>query len=121
MGLVTVASVVAGFHIFRKTGPRASVTVTLRIAVSPPEQAGFVAAQASSARFKYEIGTNAGVKPILARQLTVKAVPNAALVEMQVGVQTKAQGRRYVESFLEKLQAQCGAEVQLGLTQQAVR
>jgi hypothetical protein len=112
---------VAGCLISKKTAPRASGSVTLRIAVPPPEQADFVAAQANSARFKFEIGTKAGVKPILAKQLTVKAVPNSALVEMRIGVQTKDQGQRYVESFVEQLQAQCGQEVQLTLTHQAVR
>ena len=121
VGVGVVATAVAGFLIFRKTGPRASVTVTLRIAVSPSEQVGFVAAQANSARFKYEMGTNAGVKPILANKLTVKAVPNSALVEMQVGVQTRSQGWRYVESFVKKLQAQCGRKVQLTLKHQAVQ
>ena len=97
------------------------VTVTLRIAVTPGEQVDFVTGQANSARFKYLVGKQSGVKPVLAQKLSLKPVPHSSLVEARLGVLTKDEGRRYVEVFLETLQTLCGNQVQLVLTEQSIR
>jgi len=93
----------------------------LRLAVTPPEQAGFVAAQAGSARFKYEIGKKAGLRPALAQKLTAVVKPHTGMVELQVAAETTDDGRRYVEAFVEILQAQCGSAAQLTVVQSSVR
>jgi hypothetical protein len=105
----------------KKPSVRPAVAVTLRVAVAPKEQAAFVAAHANSARFKYEIGTKAGVKPLLAQQLAAKAVPDTGLVEMRVGVQSKAEAECYADAFVETLQIQCGSAVELKLDQRLIR
>jgi hypothetical protein len=121
VALMVAAAAAAGFLIFRNPGPRGSVTVMLRLEVSPAAQAGFVAAQAESARFKYESGRKAGVKPVLAQKLQVKPLPNTAQVEMELRVENKEQGGRYADSFVEVLQAQCGDEARLKLVGRSVR
>src|SRR5512138_1817625 len=85
--LIGVTILVAG-----RARRQAPVTVTLHISVAPQAQAGFVAGQASSARFKYLAGKQAGVKPVLAQKLSVRTVPNSALLEAKVGVLTKDEG-----------------------------
>ncbi len=119
--VLALAGAAAAFFHFRKSGPHASVTVRLRLEVSPADQVSFVAAQANSARFKYESGKKAGVKPVLAQQLRVKPVPNTPVVEMELAVETKDQGDRYADSFVEILQAQCGADARLKVVGCAVR
>jgi hypothetical protein len=95
--------------------------VTLRIGVTPREQSDFVIAQGNSARFKYLVGRESGVKPVLAQKLSLKPVPNSPLVEARVGVLTKDEGRRYAEVFVEILQGLCGRQVQLALAEQSIR
>lgn len=120
--VLAVAGAVAAWVVLStKPGVRPSVTVTLRVTVTPQEQAGFVAANANSARFKYEIGTRAGVRPLLSQQLTAKAMPEPGLVEMRVGVQSKAEAQRYADSFVEILQAQCGSAVELKLDKRLIQ
>jgi len=80
-----------------------------------------VLGEARSPRFKYLVGKKSGVKPILAQRLALKIVPNTSLVEAQVGVQTKTDGQRYADAFLEVLQAECGKQAQLSLSSQSVR
>ena len=123
LAIVLVALAVAGaaLYFFRKPGPRAAVKVTLRLAVSPGDKTDWVVAQATSARFKYEMGKKAGVMPVLAQQLSVRAVLNTTLVEVQLGVQSGEQARLYADAFVETLQAQCGAEAQLALVDRSVR
>src|SRR5207249_5125171 len=77
--LVAVGALVGGVIVIGKTRSVRTVTVTLRIAVTPGEQADFVTRQANSARFKYLIGKKAGVKPVLAQKLLVKTAPNSSL------------------------------------------
>jgi hypothetical protein len=113
--LAVAAAAAAGFFLFRNSGPRGSVTVTLRLEVSPADQVGFVAAQANSARFKYESGKQAGVRPGLAQKLEVRTAPNTSVLEMRLGVQNREEGGRYADSFVRILQAQCGDGVQLKL------
>jgi hypothetical protein len=97
------------------------VTVTLRIAVTPGEQVGFVTGRANSAQFKYLVGKQSGVKPVLAQKLSLQPVPHSALVEARIGVQTEDEGRRYVEAFLPTLQDLCGRQAQLTLAAQSIR
>ncbi len=119
--LVVAGVLVGGVLVFNKARNRPAVIVTLRFAVSPAEQADFVAAQAKSARFKYLIGKRAGIKPVLAQKLSIKPVPNSSLVEAQIGVATRDEGRRYAEGFLETLQWLCGKQVRLTLAEQSIR
>jgi hypothetical protein len=119
--LVALAVAVAAFFYFKKPGPRAVVEVTLRLAVSPVARTEFVVAQANSARFKYEMGKQAGVKPVLAQKLAVQTVPNTAVVEVRLGVETREEARLYAEAFVETLRAQCGAETQISLINRSVR
>ncbi len=122
--IITVAAIVllaGGVLLVGKNRSRPPVTVTLRIAVNPGGQSGFVASQANSARFKYLMSKQSGVKPFLAQKLLVKPVPNSPFLEAQVGVQSKDEGRRYTEAFVTTLQALCGRQVQLALAEQSVR
>jgi hypothetical protein len=119
--LVVVGILVAGAYLVGKARSHPTVTVTLRIAVSPNGQVDFVAAQARSARFKYLIGKQAGVKPVLAQKLSIKPVPNSSLLEAQVAVLTRDEGRRYAEGFVETLQLVCGRQAQLTLAGQSIR
>ncbi|MBI5387512.1 MAG: hypothetical protein HZA90_22870 [Verrucomicrobia bacterium] len=112
---LAVMAAALGFIFFRDSGPRGSVSVTLRIAVTPTEQAGFVVKQANSARFKYEISQKAGLNPVLAQKLSARTFPNSSITEVKLGVETKDQAQRYAEAFVAVLQAQCGPEVQLSL------
>ena len=119
--LVLAAALVAGTLALRKTRSQAPVTVTLRIEVKPTEQLNFVLGRANSAQFKYLVGKQSGVKPVLAQRSAPRAVPNTSLIEAQVAVQTKDQGQRYAEAFLPTLQDLCGRQAQLTLIEQAVR
>jgi hypothetical protein len=100
---------------------RPPVTVTLRIAVTPAKQVGFVTGRANSAQFKYLVGKQSGVKPVLAQKLSLQAVPQSALVEARVGVLTEDEGRRYVEAFLPTLQDLCGGQAQVSIAAQSIR
>ena len=70
--------------------------------------------------FKYMIGKDSGVSPVLARKLEVKPVPNSSLLEVKVGVMTKDEGQRFAKAFVNALQMLCGKQVQLTLAEQAV-
>ena len=96
------------------------VTVTLRVAVSPAEQVAFVTGRANSAQFKYLVGKQSGVKPVLAQKLTLRPVPQTSFVEARISVLTREEGRRYVEAFVPTLQDVCGQEAQLALAAQSV-
>ena len=111
---------VGTMFIFKQRAQQA-VTVTLRIAVSPEAQVGFVTGRASSAQFKYLMGKQSGVKPALAQKLSLKPVPHSSLVEARIAVPTRDAGRRYVEVFVETLQDLCDGQAQLALAEQSVR
>ena len=119
--LFLIGLLVGGVLFFRRTGERPPVTVTVRIAVTPPEQSGFVAGEANSSRFKYLVGKQAGVRPVLAQRLSVKPVPNSALLEGQVGLSTKDEADRYVAGFIETLQLVCGGQAKVALAEHAIR
>jgi len=121
IALVAACALVGGalFILKHRSGP--PVTVTLRIAVTPGEQVGFVTGRANSAQFKYLVGKQSGVKPVLAQRLSLLPVPNSAVVEARIGVQTADEGRRYVEAFVPTLQDLCGQQARLSLAAQSVR
>jgi hypothetical protein len=121
IALVVVGALAGVAVVVGQKHSRPAVTVTLRIGVTPGERSGFVIAQANSARFKYLIGKQSGVKPVLAQKLSVKPVPHSSLVEARVGVLTKDEGRRYVEAFVPTLQDLCGQQAQLALAEQSIR
>ncbi|HWX19724.1 MAG TPA: hypothetical protein VN578_07440 [Candidatus Binatia bacterium] len=121
IALAVAGSLVGGAIIVGKARNHPAVTVTLRIAVTPSEQADFAAAQANSARFKYLAGKLAGIKPVVAQKLSAKPVPNSSLVEAQIGVLTRDEGRRYAEGFVETLQMLCGKQAQITLAEQSIR
>jgi hypothetical protein len=112
---------VGGVLFLRRTGERPPVIVTVRIAVTPPEQSGFVAGQANSSRFKYLIGKQAGVNPVFAQKFRATAVPNSALLEGQLGVSSKDEAERYVAGFIETLQLVCGSQAHVALAQKTIR
>ena len=121
IALVVVGALVGVALLVHKSRSGPSVTVTLRVAVSPGEQVDFVTGRGNSAQFKYLVGKQSGVKPVFAQKLTFKPVPHSSFVEARVGVLTKDEGRRYVEVFVPTLQDLCGGQVQLGLVEQAIR
>jgi hypothetical protein len=121
MTLVVVGILAAGFLVLNRTHTRPGVTVTLRVAVSPSEQVHFVTERGNSAQFKYLVGKQSGVKPVLAQKLSLKPVAHSSLVEARIGVLTKEEGRRYAEVFVETLQDLCGKQVQLALAEQSIR
>jgi hypothetical protein len=43
------------------------------------------------------------------------------LLEVQAGVETKAEGQRFVAAFLELLRAQCGGQAEVALVDQQLR
>jgi hypothetical protein len=121
IALVAAGALVGGalFVLKHRSGP--PVTVTLRIAVAPGEQVGFVTGRANSAQFKYLVGKQSGVKPVLAQKLLLQSVPNSAVVEARIRVLTADEGRRYVEAFVPTLQDLCGGQARLSLAAQSVR
>jgi hypothetical protein len=121
LALVLAAALAGGVMVILQQRSQPAVTVTLRIAVKPEAQADFVTARANSAQFKYLVGKQSGVKPALAQKLTLKAVPHSSLVEAQIHVPTKEEGRRYAEVFVPTLQELCGRQVQLTLARQIIR
>jgi hypothetical protein len=119
--LAILSALAGGTVVLLKQRSQPAVTVTLRIAVSPAEQVGFVAGRANSAQFKYLLGKQAGVKPALAQKLSLQPVPHSSLLEARIAVPTKDEGRRYVEVFVPTLQDLCGGQAQLALAEQSVR
>jgi hypothetical protein len=119
--LAVLSALAGGTVVLLKQRSQPAVTVTIRIAVSPAEQVGFVAGRANSAQFKYLLGKQAGVKPALAQKLSLQPVPHSSLLEARIAVPTKDEGRRYVEVFVPTLQDLCGGQAQLALAEQSVR
>ena len=120
IALAVICLIVGGVVLARRaSGP--PVSVTLRIAVTPTEQTKLVREYASGARFKYLIGKQADVKPVLAQKLVVKVAPNSSEIEAAIRVETKAQGERYADAFAETLQGACGGEARVSLVSRAIR
>jgi hypothetical protein len=118
---LVVAALVVGIVLATRRPSHPPVTVTLRIAVNPVERSAYVVGEANSAKFKYLMGKQSGVKPALAQKLSVKAVPNSSVLEARIAVLSKDEGQRYVAGFIDTLQGLCGNQVQLALAEQAVR
>ncbi len=121
IALVGAGALVCATLAVVKHHSRPPVTVTLRVAVSPAEQVDFVTGRANSAQFKYLVGKQSGLKPVLAQKLTLRPVPQTSFVEARISVLTQEEGRRYVEAFVPTLQGLCGQEAQLALAAQSVR
>jgi len=119
--LIVVGIIVGGLIIAVNKRAGSKITLTLRIQVNPVEQLDFVLRQASSARFKFLVGKESGVKPILAQKLSLTKVPKSSLAEARVAVMTRADAQRYVQVFIERLQAECAGQAQVTLAQQAIR
>jgi hypothetical protein len=113
LALVGVLAI-AAFLVFRNRSG-ADVRVAFRIAVTPAEQSEFVVEQANSARFKYAMGKQSGVKPVLAQRLAVRPLPNSSLLEARVAVETQEQARRYLEAFVPTLQELCRGRAEVAL------
>ena len=118
---VVAAVILGGALVLLKHRSTSAVTVTLRIAVTPADQATFVTARANSAQFKYLVGKQCGIKPRLAQKLALQPVANSVLVEARIDVPTKDEAKRYVEAFLPTLQDLCGQQVKLALASQSIR
>jgi hypothetical protein len=121
IALLVVGALVGGVLAVLKIRSHSEVIVTLRITVTPEDLVDFVTGRGNSAQFKYLVGKQSEVKPVLAQKLSVKPVPHSALVEARISVLTKDEGRRYVEAFVETLQDLCGKQAQLALTEQSIR
>ena len=121
IALVVLAALLGGGLVILKHRSRLPVTLTLRIAVTPAGQEGFVMGRASSAQFKYLMGKQSGVRPVLAQKLALTAVPRSSLVEARIGVETKDEAQRYAEVFVRTLQDMCGGQAQVTLAEQSIR
>lgn len=121
IALLVAVALLGGAMVILKKRSQPVVTVILRIAVTPGEQVDFVMGRANSAQFKYLVGKQSGVKPVLAQKLTIKPVPHSSLAEARIAVPTKEEGRRYVEVFVPTLQDLCGGQAQLTLAGQTIR
>jgi hypothetical protein len=121
IALLVLGGLVGGSLLVHKARSHSEVIVTLRVAVTPGDQVDFVAGRGNSAQFKYLVGKQSGVKPVLAQKLSVKPVPHSSLVEARIGMLTKDEGRRYVEAFVATLQDLCGKQVRLDLAEQSIR
>ena len=119
--LVAIGVLFATGLILRGARRAPSVKVTIRIAVTPPEQTDFVFGQASSARFKYLAGKQAGVKPALAQKLAIKLLTNPPRLEAEVHLSTRQEAQEYAKGFVETLQMVCGTQAQVALAGQSIR
>jgi hypothetical protein len=121
VAILLLAVIVAGALLVSRSKSRPPVTVTLRIAVNPVEQAAFVTRAANSARFKYLMGKQAGVTPVLAQRLWVQPLPHSPFLEARVGVMTPGEGNLYATAFVPTLQSLCRTQALLVLAERSVR
>jgi len=121
LALLVVAAAIGAIFLVALSRSRPPVTVTLRVMVNPVDRAAWVTREANSLRFKYLMGKQAGVKPVLAQQLSVKPLPNSSLLEARVGVSTLVQGKLYADAFVPTLQSLCSTQAQLALWQRSVQ
>ncbi len=121
VALLVAGALVGGILVLRKSHSGPPVKVKLRLTVSPREQMDFVIGQAKSAKLKYDVGKLAGLKPILAQRVSIKPVPNSSLLEVQVGVETKEEGQRFIEAFVNLLKARCDKTAELAVVEQSIR
>ena len=78
IAILVLGGLVGRALLVHKARSHSEVIVTLRIAVTPGDQVDFVAGRGNSAQFKYLVGKQSGVKPVLAQKLSVKPVPHSS-------------------------------------------
>ena len=120
VALAAIAAL-AGLALFVFKSGSQPVTVTVRVAVTPKDQSQFVAGLANSMKFKYLVGKQSGVKPVLAQKLSVKALPDSPQLEAQIAVPSREEGTRYQAVFVDTLQSLCGTQAQVVLANQSIR
>jgi hypothetical protein len=121
VALVAIGLVAGGTLFFNRSRGNPPVVVTLRIAVEPKEQAGFVAEQGNSSRFRYLVGKQAGVNPVLAQKLSIKLQPGSPLLEGQLRLLTREEAEKYTAGFIETLQLVCGTQAKVTLADKTIR
>jgi hypothetical protein len=121
LAVIAIVSAIAAAIFFARKSSHPPVTVTLRLAITPADKANFVAGYANSSRFKYMMAKKAGVKPVLAQRLTVKPFPNSTDLQALVGVESKVEGQRYIDGFVETLQSLLEGQARLALTGQSLK
>jgi hypothetical protein len=119
--VIIAGAVVAGVVYVRANRFRTPVEVVFTITVSPADQADFVIGQARSAKIKYDAAKMAGTKPALAQRLSVTTTPNLAILELKAGTETRDEARRFVDSFIELLNARCKGKAELALVTESIR
>ena len=120
-GLLIAAAGLTTFLFLKKSGSQPPVTLKILIRVTPPEEADFVISQANSAKLKYDAAKKAGANTAWAKRLSIKPVPKTSLLEVQVGVKTKEEGRLLASAFMETLNGECSPKAEVTLTQLTLR
>lgn len=118
VAVVLIATVVV---IISRSRQPPRVTVKLRVAVMPPDETRFVAAQMGSARFKYLAGKLSGVSPTEAQKLVAIPRLNSSFVDGEIHVGDKGAAEKYAAGFLETLQLVCGTQAQVAVTESSIR
>ncbi len=110
IALAAIALVAAGGYWLRKSHARLPVLVTIRVAVAPDNRVEYVTGQANSAKFKYLMGRQSGVKP----------VRDSKLLEAQVSVANREVVTRYAAIFADSLQYVCGQDSHITLAGKSI-
>lgn len=118
--MVAVACLIGIVLVVDKNRGRPPVMVRVRLMVAPPQQSAYVAGVANSARFKYVLGKQAGLKPALAQKLEARAQPGTGMVEARLGVLTKEEGGRCLEAFGRTLQVLCGNQARVTVLERSL-
>ena len=121
IGLAAIVLLVGGFLIWSRNHNRPPVQVVVRLTVEPEDQVELVMAKANSARFKYVLGKLSETKPYLAQHLELRRLPKSAHIEASIGLASREEARKYLESFVAALQDFCGPQVHLSLNAQTIR
>jgi hypothetical protein len=111
LGLVAISG---AYLLFKHAHSGPSVTTTIRVSVTPPDQLDFVVSKANSALFKYMMSKKTGIKPA-AQQLVIKSVPGSSVLEATIGVMTAEEGKKYSDNFIDTLQDACAKQAQVAL------
>ena len=122
VAILAVCAIVGAMFYFRpQHAERPRVKVTLDISVSPAEQVPFVMSQAGAVKLKYEVGTQAGMKPAFWNRLSIRYLTNQSLLEVQAGAETKEEAQRFVDAYMERLQAWCTNRAQITAAGQSIK
>jgi hypothetical protein len=119
--VVVIGCLLAGLFLVRANRFRLPVQLTLRLSVSPAAQADYVEGQGSSAKIKYDAAKQAGMKPALGQRLSIKPLPNSALLEVRAGAETRDEARRFGQAFLQLLKERCAGQAEVTLVEEQVR